>query len=198
MSQPTINISWLELKPNELENGNQEYFEDYYNRVQNKWGYSHVPEIVYKQWLWAHHKEPNTLNNYAWLDFRKIKFSSVEFTIAEIVNFKVIEEFQEYVDLRQSCNSFEEFCCTDEDLGYWKTNKTWKTPPVVINLESINSAIPKWCDLKGKYQLVEGHSRLGYFKSLINMKAKEENFLNEKHKVWLLELTKEFQDERLN
>jgi hypothetical protein len=182
-----IHRTWLELKPNENNDGNQEYFSEYYNRIcETKFELGEFPKEVYEQWIHPHHKNNKTLKNYSWINFNFIEFELVSWDFESLNKLYVIEEFQSYVNQRASFNNIEDFCCIDEDIDYWKTNGTWKIPPIILDINSLSLELPSWSELKKPFQLVEGHSRLGYLKSMRNIESSGEFKLAEKHNIYLM------------
>lgn len=181
-----ISKSWLELKPNENSYGNQEPFDNYYSRISQKSDYKHIPKEVLEQWIHPHHKEHNTLRNYSWLNFENIEFSLCEWSHDELANIYVIENFKEHYNLRASYSSFEEFCCCDEDLNHWKEKKTWKTPPIILDSKTLGPSIPQWSEIESPYQLVEGHTRLGYLQSLRRILEINKTVFSTKHLIYLM------------
>jgi len=111
----------------------------------------------------------HTLQNYSWLDFSKIEFKLCEWPTNKLLPVNVIERYQEYLDNRASYTDFQQFCCLDKDLIHWKEKYTWRTPPIILDVNYLKSELPISADIKEPFQLVEGHSRLGYLKSLNNM-----------------------------
>lgn len=183
--KPLIDISWLELKPNEIEFGNSEWFEDYYNRIAQKEEYKHIPKSVFEQWIHPHHNNTETLSNYGWINYKRIEFVLTEFSYKVLKNINIIENFQDYVNLRGSYQDLEEFCCTKIDLHYWQNEGTWREPPIVLDSSNFKY-IPSWSNIKFKYQLVEGHSRLGYLNSMKTIDNLKKCKIKDKHKVWLM------------
>jgi len=182
-----IHPTWLELKPNENNDGNQECFSEYYNRIcETKFELGEFPKEVYEQWIHPHHKNHKTLQNYSWINFELIEFELTAWDFDSLNKLYVIERFQPYVNQRASFNNIEDFCCIDEDIEYWKTNGTWKKPPIILDVNSLNMEFPNWSELKKPFQLVEGHSRLGYLKSMKNIESNGEFKLSEKHKIYLM------------
>jgi hypothetical protein len=77
--------------------------------------------------------------------------------------------------------------CTEKDLGYWKTNGTWRVPPIILDVNSV-SIIPAYSKISEAYQLVEGHSRLGYLLALANFCEKTKCRLADNHEIFLMRL----------
>jgi hypothetical protein len=71
-------------------------------------------------------------------------------------------------------------------LDCWKENGTWKTPPIILDICSLTTEIPKWSELIPPYQLVEGHSRLGYLHSMKRISDLNIGKIALKHKIYLI------------
>ena len=182
-----IHRTWLELKPNEDHYGNQEDFSEYYNRIrETKFDLGEFPKDVYEQWIHPHHKNDKTLKNYSWINFDLIEFEIVSWDFESLNKLYVIEQFQPYVNQRANYKNIHDFCCSGDDVDYWKTKGTWKKPPIILDINSLNTKIPIQSELRKSFQLVEGHSRLGYLKSMKNIETKGEFKLAEKHKIFLM------------
>ena len=181
-----VDKTWLDLKPNEDLNGNQEWFDEYYARIQLKKDFKHIPKIVYEQWIHPHHQNFHTLKNYAWLNFENIEFSINEWKTSAFSNLNIIKSFKDYYANRSSYSSFEQFCCTDSDLKYWKRNGTWRIAPIIIDVNSLTEKIPLEAELNGSFQLVEGHSRLGYLNSLIRISSLNKGKIASTHQIILM------------
>lgn len=185
-----INRSWLELKPNEDHNGNQEGFEEYYPRIGLKSDFHHIPKEVFEQWIHPHHCNDETLLNYSWIDLKMFQFKHCEWSLNEILNINVIDSYQDYFNDRASYNDFTQFFCRDIDLNEWQKHGTWRMPPIVLDVNSLKSPIPEWADIKGSYQLVEGHSRLGYLHSVKRISELNKGNVGIKHKIYLMSQVK--------
>ncbi|MFH6958519.1 hypothetical protein ACHRV1_14045 [Flavobacterium aquidurense] len=178
--------SWLDLEPLTIEYGNIEYFEDFYERIKLKPEFSHIPKKVFKQWLWTHHDKEESIANYGWLNYETIEFELCSWSSEKLTDIYVIEPYREYYENRASYDDLSDFCCTKRDLKQWKKEGTWNTPPIILDINSLSEAIPDWCELVAPYQLVEGHSRLGYLQSMftIDKLGKEKGAKN--HEIYLM------------
>jgi hypothetical protein len=181
---PLVHDSWMRLKPNEIE-GSKESFDDYYPRILEKHDFSHIPKEVFEQWIHAHHDNPYTLRNYGWFDYEKVKFELVKWEASALIDIYVIESFREYVTSRAELKNLSKFMCKKEDLLTWKENGTWRTPPIIIDVRTLKTTIPRWSELQPPFQLVEGHSRYGYFKSMLEQE-KGEKRLAAYHSIYLM------------
>ena len=92
-----VNVSWLELKPNEESGGNIEDFASYYARMKRKYLYKHIPSEVYEQWIWSLHNNCETRQNYGWINYRYVTFDLVELEGTIINNLNVIPDYKSYV-----------------------------------------------------------------------------------------------------
>jgi len=180
--------SWIELEPQKVEYGNIESFENYYERIKENTKFSHIPKSVFKQWLWAHHDKAESISNYGWIDYENIEFTLCKWSNEQLTNIHVIEEYRDYYENRASYNSISSFCCIDKDLSEWKTKGTWRTPPIIIDINSLNSEIPKWSELNPRFQLVEGHSRLGYLHSMFRIDKLGKGTVAKEHEIFLMKL----------
>jgi hypothetical protein len=183
-----ISISWLRLKPNENNHGNQEYFDEYYERIKDIEEFAHIPKHVFKQWIWAHHKNPKTLENYAWLNYENVEFQLCNWSNSQFSNIYVIEPYKDYYQNRSNFNDISSFCCRDKDLKHWLTKGTWRTPPIILDVESLNDNYPTWSELNPPLQLVEGHSRLGYLNSMIRISKLGKQIVADNHEIYLMKL----------
>ncbi len=179
-----IHKTWLDLKPNEDIDGNPEYFEDYYIRIKNSEEYDNIPKEVFKQWIYPHHKNWKTLINYSWINYKSVEFKLVEWPYEKLIDIYVLKRFRPYTKLRGSLDNLVDFCCKDEDVLYWRDHGTWKTPPIVLDVCSLDKFCTK--ELHPPFQLVEGHSRLGYLCSMKRIDEKGSYKIAEKHKIYLM------------
>jgi len=131
---------------------------DYCRRVKNV---VDVPEEVAEQWLYCHYYNGHTVDNYGWLDYREAKFDKVAITTDDAIALRVINSYSDYVASREEAVPFSEFMCTPRDKQHWIEERTWRTPPIVIDVKSFGKP-PAYADISEDWQLVEGHSRLGY------------------------------------
>jgi hypothetical protein len=72
-------------------------------------------------------------------------------------------------------------------MKFWKEHGTWRVPIVILDCGSLKS-IPKYAEIKGRYQLIEGHTRLGYAKALMKMALVGSGKIAESHEIFLLQL----------
>lgn len=181
-----ISEEWMQLKPNEELDGFEEEFENYFKRIQNKRHLKHIPKEVLEQWIHPLHNDDYTLSNYAWLNFEEVKFKKIEWPLEELLKVNVIEPFQDHVSNRGNFSNIDNFCCDDNDLMHWKNFGTWRIPPIVLDVLSIKSEIPEWSEILPPFQLVEGHSRLGYLHSMKKISSFSKSKAADKHFIYLM------------
>ncbi len=140
-----IHPTWLELKPNEDNDGNQECFSEYYNRIfNNKFELGEFPKEVYEQWIHLHHNNCKTLQNYSWINFELIEFELTSWDFDALNKLYVIEKFQPYVNLRASYDKIEDFRCEHKDIKFWKEKGTWRIPPIILDVNSLTVEFPMY------------------------------------------------------
>ncbi|QLG46894.1 hypothetical protein [Costertonia aggregata] len=185
-----INKTWADLKPNEDSKGNSEWFDDYYDRIKNKIEFKDFPKEVFEQWIHPLHNDYHTIRNYAWMNYEYIEFELIEWKYSQLEKLYVIEDFREFFESRASYNDLNQFSCREKDLDYWKENGTWRIPPIILDTKSINDEIPKWSEVSNEFQLIEGHSRLGYLKSIKRINELGNVRIAKKHKVYSMRVRK--------
>lgn len=181
-----IHKSWDLLTPRESEKPEYFGFDDYYKRISNDDRFRHIPKLVLEQWIYPHHNNGNTIANYAWINYETTEFIVEEWDYELLQTVNIIDDYVEYVNLRKSCSDFNQFCCIPEDVEYWRNNGTWKTPPIILNISSFTCTLPGWSDLKPPYQLVEGHSRIGYLHSAKMISEQKKGFIAANHLIFLM------------
>ncbi|MEO8254405.1 MAG: hypothetical protein ABI554_08440 [Flavobacterium sp.] len=168
--------------------GNIEYFEYYYERIKLKKQFSHIPEKVFEQCIWARHDKEESKENYGWLNYENIEFQLCTWSNKQLTDIYVIESYRDYYKNRVSYDDLSSFCSTEKELNEWKKNGSWRTRPIILDVKSITEEIPSWCELVSPYQLVEGHSRLGYLQSMFTIDKLGKEKVAEKHKIYLMRL----------
>jgi hypothetical protein len=181
---PLVHDSWMRLKPNEIE-GSKESFAEYHPRILEKKDFSHIPKEVFEQWIHPLHDDPYTLKNYGWFDYEKVEFELVKWKTSALINIYVIESFRDYVASRARMTNQSEFMGKKEDLLRWKENGTWRTPPIILDVGTLKTDIPNWSELQPPFQLVEGHTRYGYLRSMIEQEKREKR-LAAHHSIYLM------------
>lgn len=178
----TSSKSWHALRPLKNFNcpdRNDETEREYVARLKPKY---EIPLEVAEQWLYIHYENPHTIRNYAWIDFGKLKFVRVGLGETAILHLNVIDAYQDFVRERSENRDYDDFVCVPRDVDFWRAESTWRVPPIVLDVESLPSTPPVTADIRGPYQLIEGHSRLGNFLAL---KAAGK-LTRRKHTVYLL------------
>lgn len=178
----TSSKSWRALRPRKNFNcpdSNDETESEYVARLKPKYD---IPLEVAEQWLYIHYENSHTIQNYSWMDFNKLRFVRAELDEKTIFQLNVIDEYQDLVSERSENRDYDDFVCIPKDVDFWRVKSTWRVPPIVLDVESLPSLPPVTADIRGPYQLVEGHCRLGNFLAL---KAAEK-LMDRKHTVYLL------------
>jgi len=173
--------SWKLLEPKKNFNTFDENDETILGYCKRVGGVIDVPVEVADQWLYCHYYNRSTVNNYGWIDYRHAIFHRVTITTEQAINLRVIENYSDYVDSRKQGTPFSSFMCIPKDKEYWIQERTWRTPPIVMDVKSFGNP-PSFSDVSDAYQLVEGHSRLGY---LLAMNRTGE-LLKDQHIVYIL------------
>jgi len=181
-----IDATWKYMQPNENEKYHNFRFEQYYQRMLTNEKLKHIPKPVFEQWVYHQNQEPNSLKNYGWLNFEKIEFLLCEWDVATLDTVRVINNFMPYYTEKSSHSDFKEIGCIPEDKRKWSEEGTWRTPPIIIDIESLLSPIPDGCELNAPYQLVEGHTRLGYLHSMKRILPANGLKLASKHWIYLM------------
>lgn len=158
--------TWKALKPrrsfNELR-ASDESRATYAKRIGAEFGF---PEAVLTQWLYGLYYNADTLRNYAWIDFSRVTFIREAWATQRLADLRVIGAFQEFVRERASgLAALDDFGCKHEDLDHWRKFGTWRVPPIAIDVHRLGS-VPAQSDIPERFQLVEGHSRMGYLRAL--------------------------------
>ncbi|MBB4081135.1 hypothetical protein GGR28_003782 [Lewinella aquimaris] len=194
--QQLVSISWLELKPNEQIGGNIESFEDYYNRLRMKHLYSHIPKEVYEQWICPLHSNCDTRENYGWINYRYATFDLVEIESELIPKLNVIPGYRSYVHDLSELNSYNDFKHSKQDVKHWMQNRSWRVPPIVLDCSTVDfGAKPQWSHIEGEYQLIEGHSRVGYWKAINKFSNGSLSFNNTRHFIWMMKCNQTVREE---
>lgn len=177
--------TWLKMKPLKDKYGNDEWFDEYYPRIKQIVDIPKFPEEVFEQWIHPHHDEHHTLNNYSWIDWSNIEFELQDWNFSELSKVNVIDDFRDYVNLRSRYKSLDQFCCNKKDILHWSEFGTWRTPPIILKVNDFKNGSPEFCELMAPYQLIEGHSRLGYLFSMNEMSETDIVKVAAAHKVFL-------------
>ena len=175
--------SWKALIPNRNFNSldiTDETELEYQQRLAPRF---YIPIEVIKQWLYPLYYNRNSINNYGWINYDNVHYIESTMNYKTLSELYVIKKYQDYVNKISQCMAYNQFTCTKQDKEYWIKFSTWKVPPIILDVQSIPvTAIPNYADIQGCWQLIEGHSRLGYLYSLQNCKLLTQNI----HKVYIL------------
>ena len=178
--------SWKALRPRKVfreSRSTDETDSEYAARIGAAFGF---PEEVLTQWINPHYFNQETVNNYAWIDFSTVAFTKERWTTERLCALRVIEAYRDFVDERAAMfSSIKEFFPTKPDREHWRTVGTWRVPPVVIHAEGL-APVPSYSDLVGRFQLVEGHSRMGYLRAFARIGDSSEGRLAPDHEVYVL------------
>jgi hypothetical protein len=146
----------------------------------------HIPLEVIEQWLYPLYYNRTSTNNYGWLDYDRIEFLRQEMDLAQLLKVNVISAYQRHVDESAEYEAWHQLPCTDQDREYSIKFSTWRTPPIILDVRSISQeAIPRHAEIRGPFQLVEGHSRLGYLYAADNYKVLKQKY----HHVYMMRYT---------
>jgi len=174
--------SWKDLLPRknfDCTDESNESVDEYVDRHAKRF---EIPFWVADQFLYGLYDNQNAVNNYGWIDYDVFRFKQVQLPIETLVKLYVIREYQPYVSMREQSIPYRQFTCLGEDKAHWQEYGTWRVPPIVLNVSALNN-IPKQAEIKGPYQLVEGHSRLGYLLSHV----KHDTSVASCHTVFMLD-----------
>jgi hypothetical protein len=149
-----------------------------YERLLPEFG---IPYEVIDQWIYLHYYNGNTVNNYGWIDYWNIKYEKVSLEKKSILSLNVVKKYQRFVRERSLLDPYRNIACREIDLDHWKRKNTWRVPPVVIDVASFETP-PVYSDFCGSIQLVEGHSRLGFFRAMERENMMDRNM----HEVYLI------------
>lgn len=172
--------------------GREDKFE-YLDRITNK--YPNLPAPVLEQWTYLHHRNSDMQRLYGWIDYSKVKFDLQSWTTDQILRIKPVSSpearFDEYVDMTEdkikSTKSLKKEY-SEEIVNHWIDSGTWRTPIIVLNTQEIR-VLPQTIKLQKPYQLIEGHTRLGWFKAFNSFPDLQHPYrLANNHQIWLMSL----------
>lgn len=171
--------TWMQLKP--YGSGlDRENFQGYLRRIHSLEIFNHIPKEVFEQWIYSLHDNTQTLRNYSWMDFTTVRFELQDWTYEQIITINIIPDFQNILD--EIDHVLEDVSATDSDTEVWKTDRTWRVPPIILDVNSLTVLPPSKATITGPYQLVEGHSR---YRNLLILKSKDRP-LAVTHKIYLM------------
>jgi hypothetical protein len=178
--------SWKALRPHKVFSecrSTDETDREYAARIGAEFGF---PEEVLAQWINPHYFNQNTVNNYAWIDFTTVEFTKERWTTERLCALRVIDDYRDFVEERAAMfTSIKDFFPTKRDREHWWSLGSWRVPPVLIDIEGLGP-IPHHSDIVGRFQLVEGHSRIGYLRAFARIGDSAEGQLAREHEVYIL------------
>jgi len=182
----TTHQTWRELRP--CINFNHfdirdEPFDDYVGRIQQAY---EIPREVLHQWIWPHYLNFDTVKNYGWIDYSAVRFEKQRWSNRRLTNLRIVDAYQRYVD--EKAASFEEaaqFTCKAKDKAHWILHGTWRIPPVALDARGLGTP-PSESDIAGRFQLVEGHTRMGLLRACLRLGGQSGIELASHHDVYVL------------
>ena len=137
------------------------------------------PEEVLEQWVYRHWK--GVLCNWGWLDFQAMSFTKERWSTDDIIN--QIKTPHDDVVSKFSSRMNNPLFQRSWLVQNMQDNGTWPVAPIVLQYErdlyATNGRI-----LKAPFNLLEGHHRLGYLKSI----AENDGYLQDHHNIWLVRI----------
>ena len=183
-----IHSTWLELRPRFESQERREPFEKYHARINSIAHLKEIPMEVLRYWLWEHTYERHNIANYGWIDYRNVVFEHCQWGVNPLCKVTAIKDFRPYFTNRSSYTDFDQFSCISKDLLHWKEKGTWRIPPVILDVNSIGLPRPTWSELTPPFQLVEGHSRLGYLNSMKTIHDLGKGTIANNHWIYLMKM----------
>lgn len=182
-----IHQSWKDLDAKENEDFYLNWIEKYHNRIMKLQEYAHIPKQVFHQWIYELHDNNISLKNYAWMDYKNIRFELEEWSFEKLKDISIVSEAEFTLSpQRLSISEFKNFPCKKEDMEYRKIYWTWRVPPIILDVNTIKSDIPLHAEIKWSYQLIEWHNRFSYLFIVKNMTNKNRWQLAKTHKVYVM------------
>lgn len=154
-------ISWKALIPLRDFNRRRESDESPHQHYLRLLPRFNIPLEVIEQWIYLHYYKRETVNNYGWLNYEMIRFEETFMSALQLADLNIIGPYLSYVMKRELNDPFDGFACASKDVDHWREKSTWRVPPIVIDVTTLRD-IPPHAELKDPFQLVEGHSRIGY------------------------------------
>ena len=186
---PRLHPTWMRLAPGKDED-HREDKQQYVGRIRSE--FPNIPEGVLEQWIYPHHFNEEMRLLYGWMNYEKVGFSLAEWGGEQVALIKVYSGFRPYVELttRKVLASLPDRLRSIELRGEvvrsWTENGTWRTPIIVLASRDV-VGLPKGVELNRPYQLVEGHTRLGWFNAFRAGRGRGGiRPLAELHEVWLM------------
>lgn len=184
-----VHWTWARLAPGKDED-HREDKRQYIGRVRS--AFPNIPEDVLDQWIYPHHFNEDMRRLYGWMNYEKLKFSLVAWTNAQVNAVKTYSRFRPYVEstthkvVMAKSGGLSAIERRKEVVDSWAGRGTWRTPIIVLDSSSVVGA-PKGVEINRPYQLVEGHTRLGWFNAFFSLQDPRGAYpLAEAHSVWLM------------
>lgn len=186
---PQLHPTWVRLAPGKDED-HREDKQQYIGRISSE--FPNIPEDVLEQWIYPHHFNEEIQLLYGWMNYEKVRFSLATWTNTQIESVKVYSDFRRYVEsttrkvLMSLPGKLPSIELREEVVHSWTQYGTWRTPIIVLDTKDVVGA-PEGVELNRHYQLVEGHTRLGWFNAFRACKVRGSSYpLAESHKLWLM------------
>jgi hypothetical protein len=164
--------------------------QQYIGRITSE--FPNIPADVLDQWIYPHHFNEEIRLLYGWMDYEKVVFTLAEWGDDQIASIKVYSDFRPYVEmttrkvrsaLPDKLRSIE---LREEVVRSWAERGTWRTPIIVLDSKDVAGA-PKGVEINRPYQLVEGHTRLGWFNAFRSVQGRDsKNTFTKTHRLWLM------------
>jgi hypothetical protein len=133
-----------------------------------------TPDPVLEQWFSDHGRKYEFQEQYQEIQIDKISWNKVSIRAAELIECEYYSRFSRVNDMKaradyvlthgwQYVDGSPGWGGRAEVINSWENKKTWLTPPIFLNGTLLN--------LSCKYRLVEGHTRTGLLKGLVENKV---------------------------
>lgn len=166
----------FEVEPEGFGTRNVEPFETWYDRVKHL--FPNFPEEVMQEWVYRHWKA--VMYNWGWLDFKAMTFEKVSLSVTDI---NKIETPHQDVITRLSSRWSNPLVQKSWLVEYMLTNKTWNSPPIVLQHTTVIEATNKRT-FNPDMNLLEGHHRLAYLRAMVDNGSE----VNNNHHIWLIKI----------
>lgn len=181
-----LHPTWMRLAPGKDED-HKEDKQQYINRIRLE--FPNIPEDILEQWIYPHHFNDEIRFLYGWMNYEQVRFSLATWTNAQIKSVKVYSDFRRYVEnttrkvLTALPSKLPAIELREEVVHNWEEYGTWRTPIIVLASKDI-MGVPEGVELNRPFQLVEGHTRLGWFNAFRACKDRGSPYpLAESHKL---------------
>ena len=184
-----LHPTWMRLAPGKDEE-HKEDKQQYINRIRLE--FPNIPEDILEQWIYPYHFNDEIRFLYGWMNYEQVCFSLATWTNVQIESVKMYSGFSRYVEnttrkvLMALPNKLPAIELREEVIRSWTEYGTWRTPIIVLASKEI-MGVPEGVELRRPFQLVEGHTRLGWFNAFRACKVRGSPYpLAESHKLWLM------------